>query len=234
MSVGEYAVLILICTIAIIYICTGLSKLIRCVFRRLSDKRAKHTNEIFKIIKEKEKKASGPGYWKDVSVAHKLNEIAKESKKIAQLYNDGRMIGDAFTDMFKAIELEMNFESKADGYAKIISQIGHLIDILKEEKDRIDQQIISFVNCRDSCKQQLLDAMKEIGKFKFNTAFYSFFIKNNYALIVLDAEAEIPSIFYTPQEPELNKFALSEALKSGARIKGARLEQRESLVIKQL
>ena len=77
--------------------------------------------------------------------------------------------------------------------------------------------------------------LQATGKTKFKTALFSFGIQKNPAAVVIDEGyiKNIPDRFLIPQDPQIDKKAIKEALKAGEDLEGiAHLEQTESLRIK--
>jgi hypothetical protein len=74
--------------------------------------------------------------------------------------------------------------------------------------------------------------MQDAGIKKSKGALFTFSIQKNPAALEISNDSIIPEIFFTEQEPLLNKAALKDALKDGQVIDGAYLVQKESLRIK--
>lgn len=124
------------------------------------------------------------------------------------------------------------FKDKADGYARIITE-------LVTEAERVDFEIGRLTERRDRMnknanriKKHLEDAMKATGNVDFKTTLFNFKIKRNPPKVVVTDETKIPAIFFNEKVVKtLDKTALKEGLKC-CEIEGAHLEQDEKLTIK--
>ena len=137
---------------------------------------------------------------------------------------------------FDTIEgLEGEIEDKADGYAKVITQLNADALAIKDEEDRLYTRRKTIENRIKSMKDRLQGMMEVTGKTKFKTALFSFGIQKNPAAVVMDEAyiENIPERFLVPQDPQIDKKAIKEALKNGEDLSGlAHLEQTESLRIR--
>ena len=80
-------------------------------------------------------------------------------------------------------------------------------------------------------KQSLQIAMETVGKEKMKTDYYSYTIQKNPPKLVLDDERIVPDDYFVTKR-ELDKTSLKDALKTGQEVRGAHLEQTESLRIR--
>lgn len=140
--------------------------------------------------------------------------------------------------IFDTLEgIEMEFEDKADGYAKVDKQMKADIQAMKEERDRLAQRIQSAENRRKRLLWNLENAMRTTGKTKFKTALFSFGIQKNggkqpVTIDTVNTEL-IPQEYLIPQPPLPDKEKIREYLQKGNRVAWAHLEPRgESLRIR--
>ena len=150
------------------------------------------------------------------------------------LYNmadDPDMDADVWFDTIEGLEGEI--EDKADGYARVITQLNADMAAIKSEEDRLYSRRKTIENRINNMKSRLQAMMELTGKTKFKTPLFSFGIQNNPASVVIDNESEIPAAYWIPQEPKLDKAKLKEDLKAGKIFKGiAHLAQTQSLRIR--
>lgn len=132
--------------------------------------------------------------------------------------------------------IEMEFEDKADNYAKIIKNINSDVEAIKVELDRLQARKTALENKSKWLKDTLEANMKQIGKTKFKTALFSFNIQKNgglqpLAIDVLDIN-EIPKKYLIPQDPLPDKDKIRQLLET-KQVPWAHLEPRgESLRIR--
>lgn len=128
-------------------------------------------------------------------------------------------------------EIDMAIEDKADNYAVIIADLNAQEAKLKTEIDRLTKRRQTLRNNADRMKQSLQQAMETVGKEKMNTDYYSYTIQKNPPKLVLDDEEIVPEDYFVTKR-ELDKALLKDALKAGQEVRGAHLEQTESLRIR--
>lgn len=116
------------------------------------------------------------------------------------------------TDFFEAVEVALHEIGECE------IQAAGLSDHIKRLNDRL-----SRVKSRSEKLRGLIDQafqIADVKAHKFPTATIT--QKAVPQQLIVEDEASIPSTFYTPQPPKLDKKALKEAVKSGS-IPGARL-----------
>lgn len=128
-------------------------------------------------------------------------------------------------------EIDMAIEDKADNYAVIIADLTAQESKLKAEIDRLTKRKQTLRNNADRMKQSLQQAMETVGKEKMKTDYYSYTIQKNPPKLVLDDERIVPEDYFVTKR-ELDKASLKDALKAGQEVRGAHLEQTESLRIR--
>jgi len=94
--------------------------------------------------------------------------------------------------------------------------IDDMIDRLKSRRERLAGQ-------QESLREAILLAMEIAGLPKFETDVGTITRKRTPPSVVVVEEAEIPSAYWKPSDPKLDKRALLEALKEGGTIPGAQL-----------
>lgn len=128
-------------------------------------------------------------------------------------------------------EIDMAIEDKADNYAVIIADLAAQESKLKAEIDRLTKRRQTLRNNAERMKQSLQIAMETVGKEKMKTDYYSYTIQKNPPKLVLDDERIVPEDYFITRR-ELDKVSLKDALKAGQEVRGAHLEQTESLRIR--
>lgn len=159
----------------------------------------------------------------------KLYEITGALLELLEMAEEKDLDQQTINDTMEAVELE--FEEKADGYAKIIKTLEGDVDSLDKEIKRLTGRKNTAKNNIVSIKNNLENAMLVTGKTKFKTLLFNFGIQKNPASVVIDDESQIPQEYLVPQEPKVDKAAIKDYLKENE-VEWAHLSQTESLRIK--
>lgn len=162
-----------------------------------------------------------------------LYELTDQLRELLEMMEDPDVDVDAVLDTADAVE--MDFNDKADGYAKIIGMVNADIAAIDAEASRLATRKTAMRNKVARMKEHLQKAMEATGKTKFKTALYSFGIQNNPPSVVLDETDvfKLPEEFVKYKDPEADKKAIMEALKRGEDLTGiAHLEQGHTLRIR--
>ena len=162
-----------------------------------------------------------------------LYELTEDYMNLLELAEDPDIDEQAFTDTLEGIDGAL--EDKAEGYAKVIRTLEGDAAACDAESKRLRNKKQTIENNIKRMKAALQYAMQATGKTKFKTALFSFGIQKNPAAVVMDEGylENIPDRFLIPQDPQIDKKAIKEALKAGEDLEGiAHLEQTESLRIR--
>lgn len=160
-----------------------------------------------------------------------LYELTGAYLQLQEMLYDEDADPDAIWDTLESIDGDI--EEKADGYAKIISQMSADSDTLGKEIERLTNRKKSLDHSIDWLKRQLKASMETTGKTKFKTKLFSFSIANNPASLVIDDPHMIPSDYLVAQEPKIDKTAIKRAMDQGIDFSGiAHLEKTTRLSIK--
>lgn len=162
-----------------------------------------------------------------------LYELTDQLRELLEMMEDPDVDVDAVLDTADAVE--MDFNDKADGYAKIIGMVNADVTAIDAEEKRLAARKNAMKNKVAGMKAHLQSAMEATGKTKFKTALFSFGIQNNPPSVVMDETDvyKLPEEFVKYKEPEADKKAIMEALKRGEDLTGvAHLEQGQSLRIR--
>jgi len=114
------------------------------------------------------------------------------------------------------------------------------VELLKKEKASIDRRKKAKENQLESMKRYLLECMKKTKRLKIETPKAKISVKNNQetsrfenekAFIKMCMEKNLEE-YLRYKDPEINKTAVKNALRSGEIVPGAQLERTQSLIIK--
>ena len=136
-------------------------------------------------------------------------------------------------DMEKLNQLEMERDSKIEGVALWIKNLKAEADAIKFEREKLYERERAAENKVEGLKRYLSDAL--CGQ-KFETPRVKCSFRKANA-VVLDDDfitwaQKGHEEFLRIKEPEANKTAIKQALESGAEVMHAKIESRNSLVIK--
>ena len=162
-----------------------------------------------------------------------LYELTTQYQALLELAEDPDVDPEVLADTMDG--LDGDIEEKADGYAKVIKCLETQAAGVKAELDRLSSRKKSIETNIARIKGNLEAAMRITGKVKFKTPLFSFGIRKNPASVVIDEPyvENIPARFLIPQEPAIDKKAMTDALKAGEDLTGiCHLEQSESLSIR--
>lgn len=160
-----------------------------------------------------------------------LYELTNEYMELLSLAEDPEVDEQVLADTLEGLTGEI--EEKADGYAKVISQINADVDALDKEIARLSEKKNAMKNSADRMKKALEMTMVSTGKTKFKTLLFSFNIQKNPASLKIDVDdIAVPAEFKIPQPDKVDKTAIKKALKDGAQFDWCHLEQTESLRIR--
>ena len=160
-----------------------------------------------------------------------LFDLTGKWLELYDMADDPDMDADMWFDTIEGLEGEI--EDKADGYAKVITQLNADATAIKAEEDRLYRRRTTIENRIKNMKLRLQEMMEITGKKKIKTELFSFGIQKNPASVVIDDEKMIPAEFLIPQAPKIDKTAIKDALKAGVDMAGiAHLEQTQSLRIR--
>ena len=162
-----------------------------------------------------------------------LYELTNDYMNLLELAEDPDIDEQAFMDTLEGIDGAL--EDKAEGYAKVIRTLEGDAAACDAESKRLRNKKQTIENNIKRMKTALQYAMETTGKTKFKTALFSFGIQKNPAAVVMDEAyiENIPERFLIPQDPQIDKKAIKEALKAGEDLEGiAHLESTSSLRIR--
>ena len=162
-----------------------------------------------------------------------LYQLTDDYLTLLEMAEDPDMDEQALMDTMEGIEGEI--EIKAENYAKVIRTLEGDAAACDAESKRLRNKKQTIENNIKRMKSALQMAMEATGKRKFKTPLFSFNIQKNAPSVVMDEAyiENIPDRFLIPQDPQIDKKAIKEALKAGEDLEGlAHLESTESLRIR--
>lgn len=122
-----------------------------------------------------------------------------------------------------SIQSETNLEEAIDAVFSEIAERESAIAGLKEREQTIAERRCRHEKTVDTLRAVILQAMDLSGVEKVSLPEATISVKKVAPSAEIAEEADIPAEFWEPQPPKLNKKALTEALKEGRAVEGARL-----------
>ena len=158
----------------------------------------------------------------------KLLDIAEEFQTLYEIATEEEDV-ETLTKLFNEIEAEL--KDKADNVRIVLSKLDKDIEFLDEEIKRLQQRKKAIQKNKENLKSLLALALYQAGIDKLKTSKATFYFVPTPPRVVINDESLIPDEFKVTKI-EIDKQKLKEALKKGLEIKGATLEQNETLRIR--
>ena len=154
-------------------------------------------------------------------------EMTVAANQLYDLLTSGEIDEQTFNDTLQA----MGTEEKLESYCKVIRQLEADAEMLKSEKERIENKKKTVDNAIGRMKKAVIDFMKASGSTKSTAGTFTVALSTSKATKIVD-ESLIPKKYFIKQEPKIDKKAILEMLKSGAKVKGCELQINEGVRIK--
>ena len=125
--------------------------------------------------------------------------------------------------------------AKRDRCGQFLLHLESVETSIDNEIDRLKKRKVSIKNARERFEGYILAVMERIGVKRLDGATYSFLAKKNPPAIEITNVTDLPPIYFRqkpPPPPEPDKRAISDALKIGEDVPGARLIQSTRLEVK--
>lgn len=133
-------------------------------------------------------------------------------------------------EIIEAMEaINDNFDTKADGYARIIRNMTAKIEAIEAEEKRLYTRRATLKKGVERLKASMYDGMVTLGKRKVDTGIGRWSISKNPPSVQVNSTAAIPAEYWKTPEPELDRRALLADMKQGLIVEGCELVQTEGL-----
>lgn len=159
-----------------------------------------------------------------------IYELTEAYRQLLELAEDQHTDQKILADTMEALDGEI--EAKADGYAKVITELNARAKTIKQEEDRLADHRKAIENNANRIKKRLEESMIALDKRKIKTDLFSFNIQKNPPSLIIDNVNEIPEEFLIPQPAKLDNEAVKRVLKNGEKLNWCHLAQTESLRIR--
>lgn len=158
-----------------------------------------------------------------------LYEINEQYLLLKSMLESGEIDEQIYQDTVVALDYDL--EQKAENYCKILADWKGEIEKIKAEIARLDGLKKRLENGSARLKTNLSETMKSQGKDKLKAGTFSVFFRKTPPSVNITNEAIIPKK-YKVVSVTVSKTLISDALKSGIKVRGAELVQKETLQIK--
>lgn len=163
----------------------------------------------------------------------KLYEI---SRTIEDVLDSGMVVdeetGEILFDKYNLEELEMALDEKMENVALYVKNLRAGIKSLKDEETALKARRKSAEHKLEWLEDYLKTFLLNAYNGEFETSKVALSTRKSKACVV-DNENKVPyEYFKVVQDRQVDKVKLTEALKTGAKIPGAHLEERENLQVR--
>ncbi|EAC5361796.1 siphovirus Gp157 family protein [Listeria innocua] len=150
--------------------------------------------------------------------------------KYQQLLNLAEQLDpELLKDTLESIDDEL--ETKAENVAFVIKELEGQSLILEKETKRLAERKNTINNNVKRLKQSLFDAMITANKQKIKTNLFTLDIRKNPPSLIVEDESKLLN-YLIEQPKKLDKTKLSDDLKKGIEVPGAKIIQTERLQIR--
>ena len=156
-----------------------------------------------------------------------LYEITQSTLYLQELLESGDIEEQVYKDSVEGLCAE----GKIEDICKVLKNLEHKATAYKTEADRMTERRRTIENSMQRLKDSLLMYMQATDRKKVDAGVFSVSVRNSKAVQVTDV-ASLPLEFLIPQEPKVDKTAISKALKDGQNIEGAFLIENQSVTIR--
>jgi seryl-tRNA synthetase len=156
----------------------------------------------------------------------RLYEIKEEFLRLAEMDLDEQTLADTLES------LQGELDEKADNIACLIKQLEAEAEAIKNESKNLADRAIAKQNKADKLNEYLFTTFKTLNINKIETARNVIQVKKNPISVVLEEGFNNPCYMSTKIVTTPDKSLIKEYLQQGNELKGAKLEQKERLVLK--
>lgn len=150
------------------------------------------------------------------------NQVARVVDLRAQLDGDGVELD--LNEWLDAIEGETDFQEAIAEVAALIFEIDGQVAGVKAMEDRLAKRRGRLERSAESLRGVILAAMDKAGVPAIKRDFVTINAKPKPRELGEVEESQIPSDYFTPQPPKLDRLALRKDLRDGKSVPGARLD----------
>lgn len=121
--------------------------------------------------------------------------------------------------------LQGDLEVKTQNTIAFARHLEKVAESIKEAEADMAKRRKAIENRAVDLRKYILECMQKNGIQKIDCPWFSVSIAKNPAAVLVEDERQIPAEFFVTPAPQLDKKAVSEALKEGKDVPGAKLTQ---------
>ena len=165
-----------------------------------------------------------------------LYAITQQYRELERLDPSEDLPAEVIRDTLEALGGDL--EVKATNVARFILNIEAMAEAVDNAAKAMKERAAKIRRRADSVREYLLTNMQGAGIKKIEAVEFTMALRKNPPSVVIDDEAQIPDEFKVtppptpPLQPRPDKKAIADAIKGGASVPGAHIEQHERLEIK--
>lgn len=153
-------------------------------------------------------------------------ELAAQYRQLAELlaeqHDDERLIADTLESCSGPLDEQL------ENLAKMVRNIEAANSGVVQTIESLEERHAALERAAERGRKMILELMRVAQRDRVTTALFAMAIKKNPPTVVIDSEAELPTMYFNHPEPPLptpNKKAIAAALKAGEQVPGAHTEQ---------
>lgn len=161
----------------------------------------------------------------------KLLPDGSNAEEVAELTRQKELLEQALADTY---ELVMgDFQDKAEAYGWILKELDARAEAMKKAKMELERKQRTLTNRAERLKESMRMALERIGSKKLTAGTFTFSTRTSQS-VAIDTQNvfEIPDEMLRYSDPEPDKTAIKEYLKSNPDCPWAHMEQRTSLIVR--
>jgi len=163
----------------------------------------------------------------------KLYELSQAYNDVYDLLTTEEMDEGETRDGIALLEqLETSLHEKLLACARVLKSLEADTDAIKAEEQRLAKRRKAIENNAARLKEYMQSNMESAGLEKASDAVFTVAMQNNPPSVRVLNEKRIPSLYFIPQEPKLDKRSLLNAIKAGEQVDGAELQQTKGVRIR--
>lgn len=134
--------------------------------------------------------------------------------------------------LFEREQIRDDLSHKIEGICQMIKNNQSDIDAIADEINRLQDRKKSLENKITNIKNYVQNCLEYAGESKVVTASFTCTITNNPPSLSIPDESIVPAEYLIAQPPKVNKNAIKQAIKDGAKYDWCELVQNRSIRIK--
>jgi len=160
-----------------------------------------------------------------------IYELTGQYQKLQLLIESGDFTEEELQDTFESLDFDI--EEKAENYGLVITNLATQAAGLDAEIKRLSERKGMINKNITRMKDNLLGAMKDTGKLKFNTTHFAFSTRKSTSVSILVETEELAAEYIKEKTTKsADKTLIGKALKAGENVFGAMLVEKINFSMK--